>query len=81
MSKDELMREKMFASIASWRTSNLSQKEWCLQHEIAPFYSKYFKLKITSFNIIPQVFLRYVDCVILLYFYVFYINFLGHFTP
>jgi hypothetical protein len=34
MTKDESVREKMFASIASWRASILSQKEWCRQQEI-----------------------------------------------
>jgi len=29
MVKDESIREKMFASIASWLSSDLSQKQWC----------------------------------------------------
>jgi hypothetical protein len=35
MAKSESTREQMFASIASWQTTNLSQKEWCRQQEIA----------------------------------------------
>jgi hypothetical protein len=35
MSKNELVREQMFASIASWQQSDLSQKEWCRQQNIA----------------------------------------------
>lgn len=34
MAKNESVREKMFASIASWRRSELSQKEWCKQQDI-----------------------------------------------
>jgi hypothetical protein len=29
MVKDESIREKMFGSIASWLSSDLSQKQWC----------------------------------------------------
>jgi hypothetical protein len=29
MIKDESIRGQMFASIASWLSSNLSQKQWC----------------------------------------------------
>jgi hypothetical protein len=35
MSKNELIREQMFISIASWQQSDLSQKEWCRQQDIA----------------------------------------------
>src|ERR1700733_12690877 len=35
MAKSESTREQMFASIASWQTTDLSQKEWCRQQEIA----------------------------------------------
>ena len=35
MSKNELVREQMFASIASWQQNDLSQKEWCRQQDIA----------------------------------------------
>ena len=35
MAKDESVRKQMFASIASWQTSDLSQKEWCRQQKIA----------------------------------------------
>lgn len=35
MSKDESIREKMFASISSWQARDLSQKEWCRQQEIS----------------------------------------------
>ena len=35
MAKSESIREQMFASIASWQTTDLSQKEWCRQQEIA----------------------------------------------
>jgi hypothetical protein len=35
MAKDDLIREKMFASITSWQTSDLSQKEWCRQQGLA----------------------------------------------
>jgi len=35
MLKDESIREKMFSSIASWQSSDLSQKEWCQQQNIA----------------------------------------------
>ncbi len=31
MVKDNSIREQMFASIASWQSSELSQKQWC-QH-------------------------------------------------
>jgi len=34
MGKDDSIREQMFASIASWQTSELSQKEWCRQQGI-----------------------------------------------
>jgi hypothetical protein len=34
MAKDESVRKRMFANIASWQTSDLSQKEWCRQQEI-----------------------------------------------
>ena len=34
MIKDESMREQMFASINSWQSSELSQKEWCRQQRI-----------------------------------------------
>jgi hypothetical protein len=29
MVKDDSIREQMFASIASWQLSDLTQKEWC----------------------------------------------------
>jgi hypothetical protein len=35
MAKNELVREQMFASIATWQRSELSQKEWCKQQAIA----------------------------------------------
>jgi hypothetical protein len=35
MAKNESVREQMFANIASWLTSDLSQKEWCRQQEMA----------------------------------------------
>ncbi len=35
MSKNELVREQMFTSIAFWQQSDLSQKEWCRQQDIA----------------------------------------------
>ena len=35
MAKNESVREQMFASIASWQQSDLSQKEWCRQQNIA----------------------------------------------
>jgi hypothetical protein len=35
MTKDESVRKQMFASIASWQASDLSQKEWCRQQKIA----------------------------------------------
>jgi hypothetical protein len=35
MSKNESVREQMFTSIASWQQSDLSQKEWCRQQDIA----------------------------------------------
>ena len=35
MAKKEPVREQMFASIASWQRSDLSQKEWCRQQDIA----------------------------------------------
>src|SRR5260221_11734354 len=35
MAKSELTRDQMFASIASWQASDVSQKEWCRQKEIA----------------------------------------------
>jgi hypothetical protein len=34
MVKDNSIREQMFASIASWLSSELSQKQWCHQHGI-----------------------------------------------
>jgi hypothetical protein len=34
MVKDNSIREQMFASIASWQSSELSQKQWCHQQEI-----------------------------------------------
>jgi hypothetical protein len=34
MVKDETIREQMFASIASWQSSELSQKQWCDQQGI-----------------------------------------------
>jgi hypothetical protein len=34
MSKDDSVREKMFASIASWQTGDLFQKEWCRQQGV-----------------------------------------------
>jgi hypothetical protein len=34
MAKDETIREKMFSSIVSWQSSDLSQKEWCRQQGI-----------------------------------------------
>jgi hypothetical protein len=46
MAKDESIREKMFASIASWQSSDLSQKQWCEQqgiiyHVFHYWYRKY----------------------------------------
>jgi hypothetical protein len=35
MAKNELVREQMFASIASWQQGNLSQKEWCRRQDIS----------------------------------------------
>ncbi len=35
MAKNESTRQQMFESIASWQTTDLSQKEWCRQKEIA----------------------------------------------
>ena len=35
MAKNESVREQMFASITSWQASDLSQKEWCRQQEMA----------------------------------------------
>jgi hypothetical protein len=35
MTKNELVREQMFASIASWQQSDFSQKDWCKQKDIA----------------------------------------------
>jgi hypothetical protein len=35
MAKNESVREQMFASIVSWQQSDLSQKEWCRQQDIA----------------------------------------------
>jgi hypothetical protein len=29
MAKDDVIRKKMFASIASWQASDLSKREWC----------------------------------------------------
>jgi hypothetical protein len=34
MVKDNSIREQMFASIASWQSTELSQKQWCLQQGI-----------------------------------------------
>jgi hypothetical protein len=34
MVKDESIREEMFASIVSWLSSGLSQKQWCEQQKI-----------------------------------------------
>jgi hypothetical protein len=34
MVKDNSIREQMFASIASWQSSELSQKQWCDQQGI-----------------------------------------------
>jgi hypothetical protein len=34
MVKDELVKEKMFASINSWQQSDLTQREWCRQQDI-----------------------------------------------
>jgi hypothetical protein len=34
MVKDNSIREQMFASIASWLSSELSQKQWCQDHGI-----------------------------------------------
>ncbi len=34
MAKDELIRERMFEHIKAWQASDLSQKEWCRQHEV-----------------------------------------------
>jgi hypothetical protein len=46
MLKDESIREQMFASIASWRSSELSQKKWCQDqgityHVFHYWYRKY----------------------------------------
>lgn len=46
MGKDDSIREQMFASIASWQISELSQKEWCRQqgvtyHIFHYWYRKY----------------------------------------
>ena len=46
MVKDESIREQMFASIASWQASELSQKQWCDQqgityHVFHYWYRKY----------------------------------------
>ena len=35
MVKDDSIREQMFASITSWQTSDLTQKEWCRQQGVA----------------------------------------------
>ncbi len=35
MFKDDSIRQQMFASIASWQSSECSQKEWCRQQEIS----------------------------------------------
>ena len=35
MAKDESIREQMFASIAAWQCSELSQKQWCQNQGIA----------------------------------------------
>ena len=34
MGKGDSIREQMFANIASWQSSDLSQKEWCRQRDI-----------------------------------------------
>jgi hypothetical protein len=34
MAKDDVILQKMFASIASWQASDLTQKEWCRRQEI-----------------------------------------------
>ena len=49
MIKDESIREQMFASIASWQSSELSQKEWCQKqgityHVFHYWYRKYREL-------------------------------------
>jgi hypothetical protein len=49
MVKDESIREQMFASITSWLSSELSQKEWCRQqgityHVFHYWYRKYREL-------------------------------------
>jgi hypothetical protein len=46
MAKDESIREQMFASIASWQSSELSQKQWCQDqgityHVFHYWYRKY----------------------------------------
>jgi len=35
MVKDDSIRQQMFASIVSWQSSELSQKEWCRQQGIS----------------------------------------------
>jgi transposase-like protein len=35
MVKNDSIRQKMFASIASWQSSELTQKEWCRQQGIS----------------------------------------------
>jgi hypothetical protein len=44
MAKSESTREQMFASIASWQTSDLSQKEWCRQQEMAYHVFHYYRV-------------------------------------
>jgi hypothetical protein len=34
MAKDISMQEQMFANIGAWQQSDLSQKEWCRQHDV-----------------------------------------------
>ena len=46
MAKDNSIREQMFASIASWLSSELSQKQWCQEqgityHVFHYWYRKY----------------------------------------
>jgi hypothetical protein len=46
MVKDNSIREQMFASIASWLSSDLSQKQWCqdqgiIYHIFHYWYRKY----------------------------------------
>ena len=46
MGKDDSIRKQMFASIASWQSSELSQKQWCTEqgiiyHVFHYWYRKY----------------------------------------